>query len=143
MLREANISVPIPNSVRDGKEEAQRVQLDLGDSASVASLLKQEWANVGAGRLAVITADDRHETTLSVAQSVLGEVVSHEIESQVAVLSAGGAKGLEFDAVVVLEPSEILHQTSRGAHHLYVALTRATQRLVLAHQGPLPAGLAE
>jgi len=143
MLREANISVPIPTSVRDGKEAAQRVLLDVNDSASVASLLKQEWANVGAGRLAIITSDGRHASTLLVAQSVLGEVVSDEIESQVAVLTAAGAKGLEFDAVVVLEPGEILHQSTRGAHHLYVALTRATQRLVLAHQGTLPAGLTE
>ncbi|MDI2027414.1 RNA polymerase recycling motor ATPase HelR [Saccharopolyspora sp. TS4A08] len=46
-------------------------------------------------------------------------------------------KGLEFDAVLLVEPAEIL-RTPRGAADLYVALTRATQRLGILHTGPLP-----
>jgi DNA helicase IV len=55
-------------------------------------------------------------------------------------------KGLEFDAVLVVEPQRILADGPRGAAELYVALTRATQRLGVLHQGPLPqalTGLAE
>ncbi len=55
-------------------------------------------------------------------------------------------KGLEFDAVLVVEPMSILAEGPRGAAELYVALTRATQRLGVLHQGPLPralTGLAE
>ncbi len=55
-------------------------------------------------------------------------------------------KGLEFDAVLVVEPERILAAGPRGAADLYVALTRATQRLGVLHQGALPralAGLAE
>lgn len=55
-------------------------------------------------------------------------------------------KGLEFDAVLVMEPERILADGPRGAAELYVALTRATQRLGVLHQGPLPqalTGLAE
>ena len=55
-------------------------------------------------------------------------------------------KGLEFDAVLVVEPERILAGGPRGAAELYVALTRATQRLGVLHQGPLPralSGLAE
>ncbi len=55
-------------------------------------------------------------------------------------------KGLEFDAVLVVEPERILAGGPRGAAELYVALTRATQRLGVLHQGPLPqalTGLAE
>jgi DNA helicase IV len=47
-------------------------------------------------------------------------------------------KGLEFDAVLVVEPERILADGPRGAAELYVALTRATQRLGVLHQGPLP-----
>jgi DNA helicase IV len=47
-----------------------------------------------------------------------------------------GAKGLEFDSVVVVEPAEF------GLSDLYVALTRATQRLAVVHAAPLPAALA-
>ena len=62
-----------------------------------------------------------------------------------AVLPAA-TKGLEFDAVLVVEPEAILADGPRGAAELYVALTRATQRLGVLHRGPLPpalAGLAE
>ena len=59
---------------------------------------------------------------------------------------ASETKGLEFDAVLVVEPEGILADGPRGAAELYVALTRATQRLGVLHRGPLPqalAGLAE
>lgn len=51
-------------------------------------------------------------------------------------------KGLEFDAVLVVEPERILQDGPRGAAELYVALTRATQRLGVLHQGPLPQALS-
>src|SRR6266702_598511 len=50
-------------------------------------------------------------------------------------------KGLEFDAVLVVEPERILADGPRGAAELYVALTRATQRLSVLHLGPLPQSL--
>jgi DNA helicase IV len=50
-------------------------------------------------------------------------------------------KGLEFDAVLVVAPERILADGPRGAAELYVALTRATQRLGVLHQGPLPSAL--
>ncbi|MEC3978256.1 RNA polymerase recycling motor ATPase HelR [Amycolatopsis sp. H20-H5] len=59
---------------------------------------------------------------------------------------ASETKGLEFDAVLVVDPARILADGPRGAAELYVALTRATQRLGVLHQGPLPevlTGLAE
>jgi len=59
---------------------------------------------------------------------------------------ASETKGLEFDAVLVVDPDRILADGPRGAAELYVALTRATQRLGVLHRDPLPralAGLAE
>ena len=55
---------------------------------------------------------------------------------------ASETKGLEFDAVLVVEPERILADGPRGAAELYVALTRATQRLGVLHTGPLPQALA-
>ena len=46
--------------------------------------------------------------------------------------------GLEFDAVLVVAPERILADGPRGAAELYVALTRATQRLGVLHHAPLP-----
>lgn len=53
------------------------------------------------------------------------------------ILTPGQAKGLEFDAVVLVEPAEIL-ATPGGPALLYIALTRATQRLMVVHEQPLP-----
>ena len=54
---------------------------------------------------------------------------------------ASETKGLEFDAVLVVEPDRILADGPRGAAELYVALTRATQRLGVLHLNPLPQAL--
>ena len=40
--------------------------------------------------------------------------------------------------MVVVDPAEILAESSRGANDLYVALTRATQRLGVVHSADLP-----
>jgi DNA helicase IV len=64
------------------------------------------------------------------------------LDAPVAVLTVTQVKGLEFDAVVVVEPAEILDGSPRGGNDLYVALTRATKRLGVVHSGPLPAALA-
>ncbi|MFC7586009.1 ATP-binding domain-containing protein [Nonomuraea antimicrobica] len=55
-----------------------------------------------------------------------------------AVLTVGQAKGLEFDAVVVVDPAGILGQSPMGGQDLYVAVTRATRRLTVVYEGALP-----
>jgi DNA helicase IV len=64
------------------------------------------------------------------------------LEAPVVLLTVGQAKGLEFDAVIVVDPQGILDESPRGASDLYVALTRATQRLGVVHTGQVPAVLA-
>ncbi|CDO08275.1 DNA/RNA helicase [Mycolicibacterium cosmeticum] len=56
-------------------------------------------------------------------------------------VTAAETKGLEFDAVLVVEPAAILSTGPRGTADLYVALTRATQRLGVLHTGELPQAL--
>jgi DNA helicase IV len=56
----------------------------------------------------------------------------------VRVLTVHDVKGLEFDAVYLVEPQGILDESPRGLNDLYVALTRATQRLGVIHTGELP-----
>ncbi|WP_433799334.1 RNA polymerase recycling motor HelD [Actinomycetospora sp. CA-084318] len=52
---------------------------------------------------------------------------------------ASETKGLEFDAVLVVDPDRIL---AANPADLYVALTRATQRLGVLHAGAAPAYLS-
>jgi DNA helicase IV len=58
------------------------------------------------------------------------------------VLPPEGAKGLEFDSVLVVDPAAIVDEGVRGWNDLYVVLTRATQRLGVVHPGELPAELS-
>jgi DNA helicase IV len=46
------------------------------------------------------------------------------------------AKGMEYDAVVLVEPGEIRADSSSGVRTLYVALSRATQRLTTIGSDP-------
>ena len=58
---------------------------------------------------------------------------------RVVALGSLEAKGLEYDAVLVVSPAEIAEESPAGLRTLYVALTRATQRLaVLAAPADLP-----
>jgi hypothetical protein len=58
------------------------------------------------------------------------------------VLPPEGAKGLEFDSVLVVDPVAMVEEGVRGHNDLYVALTRATQRLGVVHPGDLPEELS-
>ena len=57
----------------------------------------------------------------------------------ITLVPAPAAKGLEFDAVVVVEPAAIAGDDGRGLRLLYVALTRPIQHLSIVHAQPLPA----
>ncbi len=101
----------------------------------------------GAGRVAVIVAAPRVaalRTSLSAAlPDALGPDLVERLRAQrpedrqVDVLSPRDVKGLEYDAVVLVEPAEIARADS-GWSDLYVAMTRPTQRLVVVHAEPLP-----
>ena len=56
----------------------------------------------------------------------------------VTIVPAAAAKGLEFDAVVVVEPSAFAGSGQRGLRLLYVAMTRPIQHLSIVHALPLP-----
>jgi DNA helicase IV len=81
---------------------------------------------------------DRYTSVAVVATEPLHSSVGDLAAS---VLAPPDAKGLEFDAVVVVEPDAIAAGTSRGLRLLYVALTRAVQELVIVHARPLPPAL--
>ena len=61
-------------------------------------------------------------------------------ETRIPLLTPRESKGLEFDHVVVVEPARIVAEAAggQGLRELYVALTRPTTTLVVAHTVPLP-----
>jgi DNA helicase IV len=95
------------------------------------------------GSAAVIAADD-HLPALAAVLTEAG--VAHvsldgEATALLTLVPVSLAKGLEFDQVIVVEPSRIAAAERRGLHRLYVALTRAVSRLIVLHEQPLPDAL--
>ena len=83
----------------------------------------------GMGRIGVLVADER-------AHRWRGDIFgSTALDHRVSVLSVAGAKGLEFDTTIVVEPTEIL---SDGPGDLFVAMTRCTKRLHSVRSTELP-----
>ena len=78
------------------------------------------------GTVGVIAAMDRRG---EVAGWLVGEVADPRLR----VLGSLEAKGLEYDAVVLVEPTELMAESATGRRALYVALTRATQQLTVVH----------
>lgn len=73
----------------------------------------------------------------------MGDWRSHEWRTptgnRLYLLNPTSARGLEFDAVVVLEPGEIPNGVFDGT--LYTALTRANKELRIVYSTRLPDGL--
>ncbi|WP_348732063.1 AAA family ATPase [uncultured Mycolicibacterium sp.] len=93
------------------------------------------------GTVAVIAVDPEPTTKALRAQSWMSS--RHHLHvwerggHEVAVLSINEARGLEFDAVLVIEPSQFPENVGRQGP-LYTALTRANRELAVLHSKPLP-----
>ncbi|MET7290441.1 UvrD-helicase domain-containing protein [Streptomyces sp. NPDC005573] len=88
------------------------------------------------GRLAVIARRGLHPALAARLDGVTAGA-EPDLTRSVVLLDPRQAKGLEFDSVLVVEPGDY------GTSDLYVALTRATQRLGVLHTGELPKALEE
>jgi DNA helicase IV len=107
----------------------------------LGSLAGVEAGRIGSGRLAVIVPSSRLAELTQAVADVVPDVISAEapdLDRPVVVLSVVQAKGLEFDSVLVADPQRILADSPRGLNDLYVAITRATQRLGVVHEDDLP-----
>ncbi|MGN5380232.1 HelD family protein [Streptomyces lasalocidi] len=86
------------------------------------------------GRLAVIAPRDLHRRLAARLDGVTA-AAEPDLTRGVVLLDPRQSKGLEFDAVLVVEPARY------GTSDLYVALTRATQRLGVLYTDTLPDAL--
>lgn len=62
-----------------------------------------------------------------------------DVTKRIRVMNARDSKGLEFDSVIVVNPMGIAKE---GPGDLYVAMTRATRRLAVVTDAPLPPALS-
>ncbi|MBF6234164.1 HelD family protein [Nocardia farcinica] len=121
---------PAATAPRSVRETGHRPRAERVTEAELPAAVARAVAeHHGPGTTAVIAP---HELTDALAE-VDGEAVR--------VLTVSEVKGLEFDTVLLVEPARIVEESPRGLNDLYVALTRATQRLHVLHTAELPAVL--
>ncbi|MEV0327162.1 AAA family ATPase [Micromonospora echinospora] len=136
------VDVPPAESLRrDGTLDVRTVtDLTAATVAEVRAALTHD------GSVGVIAADDAVDglrAALDAAGVPTGGADDVEAAARVTVVPATLVKGLEYDHVVVVEPTAIVAAEPRGLHRLYVVLTRAVSRLAVLHTTPLPAPLTE
>ena len=116
-----------------GDDLARVVAAEVGDLAAA-------WTSVGVVVPDPLAADV--EAALAAAGVAFGDGARVGLDETVTLLNPVAAKGLEFDAVVVVEPALVVSgepDVAAGARLLYIAMTRAVQELRLVHSSPLPA----
>jgi len=121
----------LPSAVRHTGIEP--VLHETSDEAFAEALAGELSALLGQveGTVAAIVSPSR---ALQVRAVVAGDSSLAE-DDRLVVLTALDAKGLEHDGVLVVDPDSIVAESPGGERVLYVALTRATQRLVTLDVG--------
>ncbi len=138
-----------PESVRSEGVPPRAVSVASGGgpggvAAGVADCARVDLVELGGpdgGRLAVIAPDALVAAIGDAVPEAVPGDRPESLDAVAALLTVAQAKGLEFDRVIVADPAGILAQSDNGAHDLYVAITRATHRLTVVHDGALPAAL--
>ncbi|MDR6939015.1 HelD family protein [Arcanobacterium hippocoleae] len=133
-MREIGSPVSPVKAVRDIPGAYQESEITTHDfarkltqiaAAKIADLTREYGP--GYGTLAIIAPD----SLLSRVMATFSNELDHELKNafstgQISVINARTAKGLEFDAVIMLAPEQIL---AGGSGDLYVAMTRATKSM--------------
>nr|WP_230416378.1 ATP-binding domain-containing protein [Micromonospora tarapacensis] len=141
VLPVAAAGVTPPEVVRTGPAEPGIHRVSLTERAGRVVALAAAHADNGAFVGIVCPARCRREVEAALADNGVGwsSTQRGELGGSVNLVSPQEAKGLEFDAVVVVEPEQIVAEDERGHRLLYVALTRTTAYLdIVCVADPLP-----
>lgn len=143
VMEAANPGLRAPTAVRAGIAPPRIVATSSAD-VLVEHVIAETTAMVEAvngGNVAVVVPDAL-ATEMSEAFTKVGfehgRATTSALDVGVTIVPVSVVKGLELDGVVVVEPLSIVEGERQGLRSLYVALTRATQRLTVVHARPLP-----
>lgn len=135
MLEQIDPAAVAPAAVRaTGHDPVLRGATGEGWAMALREEVEAVLAQVG-GTVAVICAHAREQHVTEAVRQLLDE------HARLRVLDAWAIKGLEFDGCVVTDPDLLVREgitATAGLRSLYVALTRATQRLTVLAADPLP-----
>jgi hypothetical protein len=147
LLPSAAPGVTPPRVIRTGPADPDLRPVDADDRVPEAVKAARDHAGRGlfVGIVCPATLRDELNDALQRAGVAWSDASRGNLSKSINVVSPEDAKGLEFDAVVVLEPEEIVEESGRGLRLLYVALTRTTRYLTVVYAGallPLPEGVS-
>ena len=114
-----------------------------------AAAICKEWQEKGLNTIAIICRDEKSAKQVTEELGQLIELLDNPLETAefgngVMVLPVEYTKGLEFDAVLILNPSRDDYPVDDGhAKLLYVAATRALHELCVLHTGNLTGLIAD
>ena len=143
VLAASGSDVAPPRSVRSSGTPPHAELLAEADLLPRVAEQTGELAALG-GTVVVIVPRGRLDDAVACLRAALPAVsagADADSSAGPVVLLPEQAKGLEFDSVVLVDPQALLDEGVRGHADLYVAVTRATQRLSVLSAGPLPAAL--
>ena len=144
LLPEAAPGVAAATSARQRGVPPRLVGVDLVDRAATVAAetaeLASRWESV-----AVVVPDEWLDEIAAALDHAGVSFVNGRRRStlgeHVTLLPPPMTKGLEFDAVLAVEPADIMATYPNGGRLLYVVLTRAVQHVSIVHAHPLPAAL--
>ena len=122
VIRQSIPDADLPNAVRSTGVEPEHRIFDEGKVSEAAADAAAELLQLVEGTVGVIVPPK--------LRPAVDQVLAELGDPRVVALSPLESKGLEYDAVVVVEPDRIVSDTLGGVRALYVVLTRATQRLI-------------
>ena len=126
VIRTIMPDLPLPSAVRStGVDPVDLVAEPAGLPDLVRELAEKQLTEVD-GTIGVITPVPRRD---EMAGWLTG------LPERIQVVTALEAKGMEYDAVVLVEPASLTRDPA-GIRTLYVALSRATQRLTTVGTSP-------
>ena len=127
------------SSIRSGRTDPT-IRLVREEELAVAALEEASTLAAGHALVAIVVPEDLVPAVTRVARrnTQVGVLERDAMTRPVTIVPAPAAKGLEFDAVVVVEPAAIAGEDTRGLRLLYVAMTRPIQHLSVVHAQPLP-----
>ncbi len=141
----AGVPVSTPQAVREGDDEPTVTRVpgaDLEDALLAG--LADDLERIDGGLVAVIAPVALEPRIAGLLREAYGDRVGTGgggLAQDIVVTTPGEAKGLEFDAVILLEPGRMVQEAGGVVGDLYVAMTRPTQTLRVLSTGELPPGL--
>ncbi len=130
-----------PVSVRSDGEAPQLLDVPSDQLiAQVVAAVRAQENEGTSGNVAVIvptSLEDEVDDALVAAGITAGRAPRDNLDSHITIVPVSLVKGLEVDTSIIVAPDRIVAENPQGYRSLYVAMTRATQRMVII--GPLPA----